>query len=82
MLSQAYDRKGQPGMARLAAAEQNFSLGQLGDAKMFAMRARAQLPKNSLEWRRATDIVLVSKPSKDDLRSLAQEGSVTPTVQR
>jgi predicted Zn-dependent protease len=82
MLSQAYDRKDQPGMARLAAAEQNFSLGQLGDAKMFAMRARAQLPKNGLEWRRATDIVLVSKPSKDDLRSLAQEGSVTPTVQR
>jgi predicted Zn-dependent protease len=82
LLSQAYDRKGLGGMARLAAAEQNFSLGQLGDAKMFAMRARQQLPKNSPEWRRATDIVLVSKPSKDDLRALAQEGSVNSAVQR
>jgi predicted Zn-dependent protease len=75
LLAQAYDRKGSPGMARLAAAEQNFSLGQLGDAKMFAMRARMQLPRNSPEWRRATDIVLVSNPSKDDLKSLAREGS-------
>lgn len=82
LLSQAYDRKGEAGMARLAAAEQNFSLGQLADAKMFAMRARAQLTKNSPEWRRATDIVLVSKPSKDDLRALAQEGAGAPSVQR
>ena len=82
LMSQAYDRKGQPGMARLAAAEQDFSLGQLGDAKMFAMRARQQLAKNSPEWRRATDIVLVSNPTKEDLRALAQEGSVAPTVKR
>jgi predicted Zn-dependent protease len=82
LMSQAYDRIGQPGMARLAAAEENFSLGQAGDAKMFAMRARAILPKNSPEWRRATDIVLVSNPSKDDLRALAQEGAASPTVQR
>jgi predicted Zn-dependent protease len=82
LLSQAYDRKGEAGMARLAAAEQNFSLGQVADAKMFAMRARQQLPKNSPEWRRATDIVLVSNPSRDDLRALAQEGSTNPTVKR
>ncbi|MDR3512291.1 MAG: M48 family metalloprotease [Caulobacteraceae bacterium] len=77
LLSQAYDRKGDAGLARLAAAEENFSLGQYGDAKMFAMRARAQLDKNSPDWRRATDIVLTSKPTKDDLRALAQEGSVS-----
>lgn len=82
LLSQAYDRQGQGGMARLAAAEENFSLGQAADAKMFAMRARALLPKNSPEWRRATDIVLVSNPSKDDLRALAQEGGASPTLQR
>ena len=78
LMAQAYDRKGQPGMARLASAEQEFALGQLADAKVFAMRARHQLPKNSPEWRRATDIVLVSKPSKEDLQALAQEGSVVP----
>lgn len=77
LLSQAYDRKGEGGMARLAAAEENFSLGQYGDAKMFAMRARMQLARNSPEWRRATDIVLTSQPTKDDLRALAQEGSVS-----
>ena len=75
LLSQAYDQNGQPGMARLAAAEQEFALGQAGEARVFAMRARRQLPKNSPEWRRATDIVLVSKPSRDDLQSLARDGS-------
>jgi predicted Zn-dependent protease len=76
LLSQAYDGKGQPGLARLAAAEQEFALGQAVQARIFAMRARRILPKNSPEWRRATDIVLVSKPSKDDLQALAHEGSV------
>jgi predicted Zn-dependent protease len=83
LLSQAYDRKGEPGMARLAAAEQEFSLGQAVEARVFAMRARHQLTKNSPEWRRATDIVLVSKPSKEDLQALAREGSVdAPSVRR
>jgi len=80
LLSQAYDRKGEPGLARLAAAEQEFSLGQAVDARIFAMRARRQLPKNSPEWRRATDIVLVSKPTKEDLQALAREGSVDAPV--
>jgi hypothetical protein len=33
------------------------------------------LPRNSPEWRRATDIVLVSNPTPADLRELAQEGA-------
>jgi predicted Zn-dependent protease len=82
LMAQAYDRKGEPGMARLASAEQEFSLGQLSDAKIFAMRARKQLVRNSPEWRRATDIVLVSKPSKEDLQALAQEGSVNAPIRR
>jgi len=82
LMAQAYDRKGAAGMARLASAEQEFSLGQLSEAKIFAMRARKQLPKNSPEWRRATDIVLVSKPTKEDLQALAQEGSVNAPVRR
>jgi predicted Zn-dependent protease len=83
LMAQAYDRKGEGGMARLASAEQEFSLGQLSDAKVFAMRARRQLPRNSPEWRRATDIVLVSNPSKADLQALAQEGSASaPPVRR
>jgi predicted Zn-dependent protease len=81
-LSQAYDLKGDAALARLAAAEKAFSLGQTDDARMFAMRARGLLVKGSPEWRRATDIVLVSKPTKEDLRTLAQEGSVNAPKKR
>ena len=70
-LAEAYDAKGDGGMARLAAAEQNFHLGQLRDAKVFAMRARGLLQKDTPEWRRATDIVLASQPTADDLRQMA-----------
>ena len=69
-------------MARLAAAEQNFALGQAGEAKTFAMRARQLLAKNSPEWRRATDIVLVSNPNPNDLKALAGEGSVDPPAKK
>lgn len=72
LLAEAYDRKGEPGMARLAAAEQNFALGQQQQARVFAMRAREILPRGTPQWRRATDIVLVSNPSPEDLRSVAE----------
>jgi predicted Zn-dependent protease len=81
-LAQAYDQKGEQGLARLAAAEENFTLGQANDARMFAMRARLLLPRGSPEWRRATDIVLVSKPTNEDLRMLAREGSANAPPQR
>jgi predicted Zn-dependent protease len=73
-LSEAYDSKGDAGLARLAAAEQNFNLGQMGDARTFAMRARELLKKDTPEWRRATDIVLASKPTPEDLRALGRQG--------
>ncbi len=78
LLAQAYDHENKPGMARLAAAEENFALGQANEARTFGMRARMLLPKNSPEWRRATDIVLVSNPTPADLRQLAQEGASAP----
>jgi len=74
-LAQAYDKLGQEGLARLATAEYDFEIGDVTQARIFAMRAREKLPKNTPEWRRATDIVLVSKPSQEDLRELAREGS-------
>lgn len=73
-LAEAYDRKGEPGQARLAAAEEFFALGQMKEAKVFAARAREQLPKSTPQWRRATDIFLVANPTKDDLRGLARDG--------
>ncbi len=76
LLAEAYDKRGEDGMARLATAEYNFNLGDMRQAKVFAMRAREKLTKNTPEYRRATDIVLAAKPSKDDLRDLAREGSI------
>ncbi len=72
LLAQAYDAKQMPGQARLATAEYHYALGDLGDAKAFAMRARELLPKNTPDWRRATDIVLVAQPSPNDLKELAR----------
>jgi predicted Zn-dependent protease len=77
ILAQAYDKIGDEGQARLATAEYNFSIGDTRQALIFAMRARDKLAKNTPEWRRATDIVLVSKPTKEDLKDLAREGSIS-----
>lgn len=76
LLAEAYDKRGEEGLARLATAEYDFNVGDMVQARVFAMRAREKLPKNTPDWRRATDIVLVSKPSKDDLQQLAREGSI------
>ncbi|HEX7759576.1 MAG TPA: M48 family metalloprotease [Caulobacteraceae bacterium] len=74
LLSEAYDTKGEAGRARLATAEQNFYLGQMRDARTFALRARDLLKKDTPEWRRATDIVLASKPSPDELKEINKPG--------
>lgn len=77
LLAEAYDKLGQDGLARLATAEYNFNVGDMRQARVFAMRAREKLDKGTPEWRRATDIVLVAEPSREDLRDLAREGSLT-----
>lgn len=74
LMAQARDAKGEDGAARLAAAEEHFSVGNMNQARIFAMRARQLLPKDTPEWRRATDIVLVADPSKDDLRAVRDSG--------
>jgi predicted Zn-dependent protease len=74
LLAQAWDQKGDAGRARLATAEQNFWLGQMKDARTFAMQARTMLPRDSIEWRRATDIVLASQPTPTELQNLARQG--------
>jgi predicted Zn-dependent protease len=73
LLSRAYDSKGLAGAARLAAAEAEFSVGDEKQARVFAMRAREQLDRGTPEWRRATDIVLASDPSREDLRDIARD---------
>ena len=40
------------------------------------MRARGLLDKDTISWRRATDIVLTANPSDEDLKDLAKEGAI------
>jgi predicted Zn-dependent protease len=70
-MAQAYDAKGDGGDARLAAAEARYAIGDMTQARIFALRARALLKQNTPEWRRATDIVLTSNPTRDDLRAMS-----------
>ncbi|HEY4029821.1 MAG TPA: M48 family metalloprotease [Caulobacteraceae bacterium] len=73
-LAQAWAAKGDEGRARLYTAEQNFYLGQMKDARAFAMRARETLAKDSPDYRRATDIVLASQPTPDEMKAMARQG--------
>jgi predicted Zn-dependent protease len=73
LLAEAYDKRGDDGLARLATAEGYFSIGAMRESRVFAMRARELFEKNTVEWRRATDIVMASEPSEDDLKQLARD---------
>jgi predicted Zn-dependent protease len=74
LLSQGYDAKGMDGMARLAAAEEKFAVGDQAQAHAFAMRARERLDKNTPEYRRATDIALTSDAGKANQDALSKGG--------
>ncbi|MBD7940584.1 M48 family metalloprotease [Brevundimonas guildfordensis] len=67
LLSQAYSSQGKEGEARLASAEYWFALRRPDQAAQFAMRARDMLDRSSIEWRRATDIVLASGATEKDI---------------
>lgn len=67
LLSQAYAAQGKEGEARLAAAEMYFAIGQEDQAVQFAMRARDYLERGTPDWVRATDIVLSTGASQDDI---------------
>lgn len=77
LLAMAYEARGDEGLARLATAEQYFAVGALGESKSFAIRAREMFDRSSVEWLRATDIVMASNPSDQDLRALSNEGSAS-----
>jgi predicted Zn-dependent protease len=61
LLAEAYERNKQPGLARLATAEQSFSLGKLPEARRFALNARDLLEQGTPQYRRAMDIITTSE---------------------
>ena len=74
LLAQAWHAKGDAGRANLATAEQNFHLGQMREARTFAMRARETLAKDVIEYRQATDIVLASQPTPAEMKLITPKG--------
>ena len=70
LLGQAYASQGKEGEARLASAEYYYAAGGSEQATQFALRARDMLPRGSIEWRRAMDIVLASGATMDDVDDL------------
>ncbi len=77
LLAMAYEARGDEGLARLATAEQYFAIGALGESRNFAIRAREMFDRKTVEWLRATDIVMASNPTDQDLRVLSDEGSAS-----
>ncbi len=74
LLAVAYDHRGDEGLARLATAEQYYAYGALNESRAFAIRARQLLDRKSTDWVRATDIVMASDPSDQDIRALSRDG--------
>ncbi len=60
-LGQAYARIGQNGQASLATAERYALQGRLSDAKIHAERAMGLLPRGSVGWRRAEDVLVAAQ---------------------
>jgi predicted Zn-dependent protease len=56
-LAQARNLQGNEALAELASAEQNFAIGNYPAALSFAERARRSLPRNTVSYQRATDLV-------------------------
>ena len=59
-LSRAYGELGQDALAKYAVAEQAYAVGDLQRARSFAGRAKQDLPRGDPQWRRASDIIVVS----------------------
>ena len=59
-LSRAYGERGEEALAKYAVAEQAYAVGDLQRARSFASRAKEDLPRNLPQWRRASDIIVVS----------------------
>jgi predicted Zn-dependent protease len=75
-LAQAYSAKNDTAMADYATAELNASFGNIIEAGRFAMRARDKLPRGTVAYNRAQDIIALAQ---DAVRNTRQR---SPTRRR
>ena len=59
-VAQAYSQLGNQPMADLSTAERFYWSGGMKQAAMFAARAAKKLPRGSIDWQRANDIVSIA----------------------
>jgi predicted Zn-dependent protease len=62
------EKQGRRAEAQLATAESAYAVGDLQRANIFAHRARDQLERNTVDYRRADDILLITDPNNPDNR--------------
>ena len=60
LLADVYERQGQTALAQYATAERFYAIGDVQSARSFAQRAQEELPRSEPQWRRASDIIVVS----------------------
>jgi len=61
LLADVYGRQGETALAKYATAERFYALGNLQSARDFAQRAQEELPRSGAQWRRASDIIVVTE---------------------
>lgn len=62
------EKQGHRAEAQLATAESAYAVGDLERANIFAHRALDQLERNTVDYRRADDILLITDPNNPDNR--------------
>jgi len=60
LLAQAYGQNGQEALAKYATAERFYAVGNYRSALSFAQRAQMDIPRSDAQWRRASDIIVIS----------------------
>lgn len=74
LLSLAYAEQDQDALAKYASAERFYAIGDLEAARSFAGRAKQDLSRNIPQWRRASDIIVVTEAQLDKRRRNQRRG--------
>ncbi|MCA8903078.1 MAG: M48 family metallopeptidase [Hyphomonas sp.] len=74
------EKQGRRAEAQLATAESAYAVGDLMRANMFAHRAVEQLEHNTVNYRRADDILLITDPNNPDNRDFYDRVSRGPRL--
>ncbi|MEM7728419.1 MAG: M48 family metalloprotease [Pseudomonadota bacterium] len=74
LLSLAYAAQDEDALAKYASAERFYAIGDFESARSFAGRAKQDMSKDLPQWRRASDIVVVTEAQLDRRRRNQRRG--------